>query len=87
MVSVFDTFAVTSSGNSGFGTSEGVGHFSDSCVHVPTVSQSDSKIFEFSDKLQWRAIVLKSGSRRSIFAEENYDFVLSVFSWSPLKRV
>ena len=52
---------------------KGVGHFSDSCVHFPIASCSESKIFEFSDKLQWRSIVLKSGSRRNIFAEGNHD--------------
>ena len=71
MFSVLNIFAVTSFENSGYGTSEGVGHFSNSCVHFPIVSQSDSKIFEFSDELQWHSIVLKIVSRRSIFAEEN----------------
>ena len=85
MFSVFNTFAVISFENSGYGTSEGVGHFSDSCVHFPIASQSDSKILEFSDKLQWRAIVLKSGSPRNIFDEENHDFCFVSVQLEPFE--
>ena len=86
MFSVFVTFAVTSFENSGYGTSEGVGPFSDSCMHFPIASHSESKMFEsISDKLQWRSIVLKRGSRRNIFAEENHDFCFVSVQLEPFK--
>ena len=52
MFSVFDTFAVTSSVNSGYGRPEVVCHLLSSCEHASTTSKSDFKVLEFSNKFE-----------------------------------
>ena len=87
ILSVFDTFAITNSVNSGYGRPEVVCHLLSSCVHASITNKSDSKVFELSEKFQRSAIVCEGGNRRVTAAEEDHDFVLSVLSLSPLKRV
>ena len=84
---LLDALAVTNSVNSGNGRPEVVCHLLSSCEHASITSKSDFKVFEFSDKFQRCAIVREGGNRRSILAEEDQAFVLSVLSLSPLKRV
>ena len=73
---VFDTLAVTSSVNSGYGRPEVVCHLL-SCVHASITSKSDPKEFELSEKFQRCAVVREGGNRRSIPAK-GLDQVASV---------
>ena len=50
MFSVCDTFARTGSVNSSFGEPQVVCHLLSCCVHTSITSESESKVFEMSDK-------------------------------------
>ena len=65
MFTVFDTLAITSSLNCGYGRLGVVCHLLSSCVRASITSKSDSKAFEFSDKFQRCAIVREGGNRRT----------------------
>jgi len=70
----FDTLAVTSSVNSGYGRPEVVGHLLSSCVHASITSKSDSKVYELSDRFQRCAVVREGENHRSNPTEEDRDF-------------
>ena len=82
---MFDTFAVTSSVNSGYGRPEVVCRLLSSCVHASITRKSDSKVFEMSDKFQRSAIVRDGGNRRVTLAEEDHVFCFVSVELEPFE--
>jgi len=85
MFTVFDTLAITSSLNCGYGRLGVVCHLLSSCVHASITSKGDSKVFELSDKFQRCAVVREGGNRRSVPAEEDHDFCFVSVQLEPFE--
>ena len=53
--------------------------------HASITSKSDSKVFDFSDKLQRCAVVREGGIRRVTPAEEDHDFCFVSVELEPFE--